>query len=146
MLSVEVLLLCEAKLGIDMTDYEKRNLQIITELCEAFNRHDAEAILSQFAEESVWLISRGNAPEGRRLSGKGEIRGMLDQRFTSIPDMFWEIHTHWVSGNRGCSEWTVTGSELNGNKLNWRGCDLWSLREDGMIMRKDTYWKYTGTE
>ena len=146
MLSVEVLLLCEAKLSIDMTDNEKRNLRIITELCEAFNRHDVEAILSQFAEDSVWLISRGNAPEGRRLRGKREIREMLRQRFTSIPDMNWEIHSHWVSGNRGCSEWTVTGSELNGNKLNWRGCDLWSLREDGMIMRKDTYWKYTGAE
>ena len=129
-----------------MTDNEKRNLRIITQVCESFNRHDAEAILSQFAEDSVWLTSRGDAPEGRRLTGKGAIREMLRQRFASIPDMFWEIHAHWVSGDRGCSEWTVTGSERNGNKLNWRGCDLWSLRKDGMITCKDTYWKYAGTE
>ena len=129
-----------------MTENEKRNLLIITEVCESFNRHDAEAILSRFTEDAVWLTSRGDAPEGHRLTGKEEIRTMLHQRFTSIPDMSWKIHTHWVSGDRGCSEWTVTGNEANGNQLNWLGCDLWSLRGDGMIMRKDTYWKYAGSE
>ena len=129
-----------------MIENEKRNLLIITEVCESFNRHDAEAILSRFTEDSVWLTSRGDAPEGHRLTGKEEIRTMLRQRFASIPDMTWKIHTHWVGGDRGCSEWTVTGNELNGNKLNWLGCDLWSLRGDGKIMRKDTYWKCAGSE
>ena len=129
-----------------MDDNEKRNLKIITDVCEAFNQHDAETILAHFTEDSAWLASRGEAPEGLRLSGKDAIRAMLHQRFTSIPDMAWEIHSHWVGGNRGCSEWTVTGNEANGNRLNWLGCDLWVLRDDGMITRKDTYWKYAGGE
>ncbi len=129
-----------------MNAVEERNLKIITDVCEAFNQHDAEGILNHFTEDSVWLASRGEQPEGLRLSGKDSIRKMLHQRFTSIPDMAWKIHSHWVGGNRGCSEWTVTGNELNGNTLNWLGCDLWVLREDGMITRKDTYWKYAGGE
>jgi len=129
-----------------MTEFEKRNLQVITEVCDSFNRHDPDAILVHFTEESVWLLSRGEPPEGLLLTGKNEIRTMLEQRFTSIPDMSWKIHSHWISGNRGCSEWTVTGKESNGNKLNWLGCDLWTLRDDGMITRKDTYWKYSGGE
>lgn len=129
-----------------MTNTEQRNLKIITDVCEAFNRHDAEAILAQFAEDAVWLASRGSAPDGLRLEGKAAIRAMLHQRFSAIPDMAWQIHSHWVGGNRGCSEWTVTGNETNGNKLNWLGCDLWLLDDDGMILQKDTYWKYAGGE
>ena len=129
-----------------MTDSERRNLQIITEVCDSFNDHNIEAILERFADEGVWRISRGNPPEGDRLVGKKDIRSMLSQRFTSIPDMAWEIHSHWVAGNRGCSEWRVIGQELKGNFLDWFGCDLWTLRGDGMIMLKDTYWKYAGSE
>ena len=129
-----------------MTEFEKRNLQIITEVCDSFNHHDPEAILTHFSDDAVWLLSRGKPPEGLLLTGKKEIRTMLEQRFASIPDMSWKIHSHWISGNRGCSEWTVTGQESNGNKLNWLGCDLWTLRDDGMITRKDTYWKYSGGE
>jgi ketosteroid isomerase-like protein len=129
-----------------MTEIEKRNLLIITEVCDFFNRHDSGAILARFAEDALWLTSRGDSPEGFRLTGKDAIRTMLQKRFASIPDMSWKIHSHWVAGDRGCSEWTVTGNELNGNTLNWLGCDLWTLRKDGMITRKDTYWKYTGNE
>ena len=129
-----------------MTENEKRNLMIIAEVCDAFNRHDSESILSRFTEDAIWRTSRGDAPEGHRLTGKKEISRMLHQRFTSIPDMKWIIHSHWVGGDRGCSEWTVSGNELNSNKLNWLGCDLWSLRVDGMITLKDTYWKFAGQE
>ncbi|MBT7076486.1 MAG: nuclear transport factor 2 family protein [Pelagibacterales bacterium] len=129
-----------------MTENEKRNLLIITEVCDSFNRHDIEGILSRFTEDAHWLTSRGDTPEGCRFTGKKEIRKMLNKRFSLIPNMSWFIHSHWVSGKRGCSEWTVTGNELNGNQLNWLGCDLWSLREDGMIIGKDTYWKYAGGE
>ena len=129
-----------------MNEAERRNLKIITDVCEAFNQHDAEAIVRHFADKSVWLTSRGEPPEGRRLTGKSEIRAMIGQRFEAIPDMSWEIHSHWVGGNRGASEWTVTGTEANGNVLNWLGCDLWQLDDDGRVVRKDTYWKYAGDE
>ena len=92
------------------------------------------------------LVSRGTPPEGGRLEGKDAIRAMLDRRFADIPDMAWEIHSHWVGGDRGASEWTVTGTEANGNVLDWLGCDLWHLDGDGRILRKDTYWKYSGGE
>ncbi len=129
-----------------MTDAERRNLNVITVVCDAFNEHDADSIMAHFADDAVWLVSRGAPPEGGRLEGKGEIRAMIERRFAAIPDMAWEIHSHWVSVDRGASEWTVTGTEANGNVLNWLGCDLWRLDGDGRIVRKDTYWKYAGGE
>lgn len=126
-----------------MTD---RNLAAVDDLCEAFNAHDIDRILGHFAEDSVWLLSRGTPPDGRTLRGKNEIRGMLEQRFGSIPDMQWDVIRNWGTGNNYCSEWTVTGTEPNGSKLNWLGCDLWTFNADGRVTRKDTYWKYAGGE
>ena len=113
---------------------------------QAFGTRDADRIRAVLTDDAEWLTSRGTQPDGQTLHGKEAIGAMLAQRFSSIPDMSWEIHSHWVGGDRGCSEWTVSGTESNGNRLNWLGCDLWVLRDDGMITRKDTYWKYAGSE
>ena len=129
-----------------MTDNERRNLAVITEVCDAYNRHDVEGIVRHFAEDSSWLLSRGVPPEGGRARGLDEIRAMAHRRFRTIPDMYWDIRSHWVSGNRGCSEWTVSGTETNGNKINWLGIDVWELNDDGKVVTKDTYWKFAGDE
>ena len=129
-----------------MNDSERRNLAVITEVCDAYNRHDVEGIVRHFAEDSSWLLSRGVPPEGGRARGLDEIRAMAQMRFRTIPDMYWHIRSHWVGGNRGCSEWTVTGTETNGNKINWLGCDIWELNDDGKVVTKDTYWKFAGEE
>ena len=129
-----------------MNDSERRNLAVITEVCDAYNRHDVEGIVRHFAEDSSWLLSRGVPPEGGRARGIDEIRAMAHKRFRTIPDMYWHIRSHWVGGNRGCSEWTVTGTQSNGNKINWLGCDIWELNDDGKVVTKDTYWKFAGEE
>ena len=129
-----------------MNDSERRNLAVITDVCDAYNRHDVEGIVRHFAEDSSWLLSRGVPPEGGRARGIDEIRAMAHKRFRTIPDMYWHIRSHWVGGNRGCSEWTVTGTESNGNKINWLGCDIWELNDDGKVVTKDTYWKFAGEE
>lgn len=129
-----------------MNDAERRNLAVITEVCDAFNRHDIEGILRHFTADAAWLLSRGAPPDGERVVGTEALRAMLRRRFRTIPDMAWEIRSHWVGGARGCSEWRVTGTEVNGNRLDWLGCDLWELDGDGRIVKKDTYWKYAGAE
>ena len=129
-----------------MNDAERRNLAVITEVCDAFNRHDVEGVLRHFTADAAWLLSRGAPPDGERVVGAEALRAMLRRRFRTIPDMAWEIRSHWVGGARGCSEWRVTGTETNGNRLDWLGCDLWELDGDGRIVKKDTYWKYAGAE
>lgn len=129
-----------------MNDAERRNLAVITEVCDAFNRHDVEGVLRHFTADAAWLLSRGAPPDGERVVGTEALRAMLRRRFRTIPDMAWEIRSHWVGGARGCSEWRVTGTETNGNRLDWLGCDLWELDGDGRIVKKDTYWKYAGAE
>lgn len=79
-----------------MNDAERRNLAVITEVCDAFNRHDVEGVLRHFTADAAWLLSRGAPPDGERVVGTEALRAMLRRRFRTIPDMAWEIRSHWV--------------------------------------------------
>jgi ketosteroid isomerase-like protein len=45
-----------------------------------------------------------------------------------------------VYGDRGVSEWTLTGTTTDGERLELRGCDLWTFG-NGKVIKKDSYWK-----
>jgi hypothetical protein len=57
-----------------------------------------------------------------------------------LPDVHYADDRHWVSGNRGCSEWLLTGTSVDGERIEVRGCDLFEFEGD-KIVRKDSYWK-----
>ena len=107
---------------------------------EAFNRHDLDAIMDYFAEGCVFYMPRGSAPRGDRYQGKAQVRAGLATRFEGLPDVHYGDDTHWVCGEFGVSEWTLTGTTLKGKKIQVRGVDLLEF-EAGKITRKDSYWK-----
>jgi ketosteroid isomerase-like protein len=107
---------------------------------EAFNRHDLDAIMDYFAEDCVFYMPRGSAPRGDRFQGKAEVRAGLATRFEGLPDVHYGDDTHWVCGEFGVSEWTLTGTTPKGNKIQVRGVDLLEF-EAGKITRKDSFWK-----
>ena len=120
-------------------------IALLDEIQDGFNRHDVDGILSHFAEDCEWLMARGpNAPEGRRCVGKAEIAEVLRSRYAQIPDMRWEEMRHWICDDtKSLSEWVVRGTPIGGEPIEYLGCDLWEFR-DGMVTRKDTYWKFIG--
>ena len=85
-------------------------------------------------------MPRGPDPWGRRFTGKAEVRKALASRFAGIPDVHYGDDQHWVAGDRGVSEWELTGTTPDGRRVRVRGCDLFQFR-DGKIVRKDSYWK-----
>jgi ketosteroid isomerase-like protein len=97
-------------------------------------------VLEFFHEECVFDTPRGSAPGGTHLVGKDQVRQGIEARFAGIPDIRYGHDRHWVSGDRGASEWTITGTDTDGSAVEVRGCDLFEFR-DGKISRKDSYWK-----
>ena len=110
------------------------------EVLDAFNRHDLDAIMAYFAEDATLEMPRGPDPWGRRFVGKAAVREGLAARFAGIPDVHYAEDRHWVCGDRGASEWLLTGTTTAGERIAVRGCDLWEFR-DGLVVRKDSYWK-----
>lgn len=109
-------------------------------LLEAFNAHNIEAVMSFFVDDCVLDMPRGPEPWGRRMEGREEVRRGLQSRFAGIPDVHYGDDRHWIAGDRGCSEWLLTGTTRQGERIAVRGCDLFEFRGD-KIVRKDSYWK-----
>jgi steroid delta-isomerase-like uncharacterized protein len=114
--------------------------ELLKAFLDAFNRHDLDAIMDHFAEDCVFYMPRGSAPRGDRYAGKDQVRAGLAKRFEGIPDVHYGQDQHWVCGDFGVSEWTLTGTSVSGKKIEVRGVDLLEFAE-GKITRKDSFWK-----
>jgi ketosteroid isomerase-like protein len=122
---------------------EATKLDVLERILDGFNRHDLDAIMAFFADDAVLEMPRGPDPWGTRLVGKAAVREELASRFAGIPDVHYAEDRHFVCGDRGVSEWLLTGNTTAGERIAVRGCDLWEFR-DGQITRKDSYWKIVG--
>jgi hypothetical protein len=85
-------------------------------------------------------MPRGPEPWGVRYEGKAQVREGITGRFAGIPDVRYSEDRHFVCGDRGVSEWLLSGTTAAGERIAVRGCDIWEFRDD-LIVRKDSYWK-----
>ena len=111
-------------------------------LCDAFNAHDLDRIMSFFSDDCVLEMPRGNSPWGTRCEGRDQVREGLAARFAGLPDVHYGDAEHFVdaAANTGMSKWTLTGTSSDGKRTEVRGCDFYTFR-DGKVIRKDSYWK-----
>lgn len=119
----------------------KITIELLDKIQDGFNRHDVDGILSHFADDCIWVMASGpTAPDGRICHGKDEIADVLTTRYAEITDMRWDDINHWICDDtKAMSEWIVRGTK-DGTPFEFTGCDLWEFK-DGMVTKKDTYWK-----
>ena len=116
---------------------------ILLELCAAFNAHDLDRIMDLFADECVLDMPRGPDPWGSRYEGKAAVRAALAGRFEGLPDVHYGNEEHFADDTAltGMSKWLLTGTTREGIERRVQGCDFYTFREDGKVIRKDSYWK-----
>jgi ketosteroid isomerase-like protein len=115
-------------------------LQVLARVLDGFNRHDVAAIMEEFSDDCVFVSPRGPDPCGRRLEGRSAVSEGFAARFQGIPDVRYEGRGDFVAGERGVSEWTLTGTTTEGRRLEVWGCDLWTFDGD-RITCKNSFWK-----
>ena len=115
-------------------------VETLKAILAAFNRHDLDAIMELFADDCVLLTPRGPEPHGQRFDGKHEVRRGLAARFEGLPDVHYGEDRHWAIGNFGVSEWRLTGTSPDGERVDVLGCDHFTFR-DGKVTVKNSYWK-----
>ncbi len=115
-------------------------IRMLEAIARAFDEHDLDGIMAHFADEAVFEGPRGAEAHGTRWVGRDAVREGFAARFAGIPDVRYRDDAHFVDGDRGASEWTLSGTMTDGTRVEVRGCDLWSFR-DGKVTRKDSFWK-----
>ena len=119
-------------------------IRMLKAIATAFDQHDMDGITRHFAADAVFEGPRGPEPWGQRFVGLGAVREAFAARFAGIPDIRYQQDDHFVDGDRGASEWTLSGTTTDGQRIEVRGCDLWTFR-DGKVVKKDSYWKIRTT-
>jgi ketosteroid isomerase-like protein len=122
-----------------MTDDDR--LDVLHRVIDGFKRRDADAIVAHFAEDCVFETPRGTTIDGTRIEGRDAIRDFFANRFATIPDVEYLDDTHFVSGDRGLTEFTTRGTLPDGDRLHVRACDVWTFDAEGRITRKDSFAK-----
>ena len=107
---------------------------------DAFNRHDADALMAFMTDDCVFEASAGPDVCGTRYAGREAVRAAFAEVWATFPDAHWGGARHLVCEDRGVSEWTFTGTRKDGTRVEVNGCDLFVFR-DGKIALKNSYRK-----
>ena len=115
-------------------------IAMLEAIAKAFDDHDLDGIMAHVADDAVFEGPRGPDPWGTRFVGAAAVREAFAARFAGIPDVRYQQDEHFVDGDRGASAWTLSGTTPDGERIEVRGCDLWTFR-DGKVVKKDSFWK-----
>jgi ketosteroid isomerase-like protein len=123
----------------------KMSIPVTTAFLDAFaqawNRHDTDAILAMMTPDCVLCFSAGATRDGSRFEGQEAVRAAIDDLFVRMPDARWQEPQHFVSGDRGVTEWTMLATTRDEQRIDARGCDIFHFR-DGLVAFKNSYRKF----
>ena len=114
--------------------------KLLEAFADAWNRHDLNDLMSMMTTDCVFEASGGNTVDGERHQGQQVVRAAYAAVFEQYPDAHWGGARHFVTGDRGVSEWTFTGTLKDGKRVEVAGCDLLTIR-DGKIAIKNSFRK-----
>jgi ketosteroid isomerase-like protein len=115
-------------------------IEVLRDVAAGFDAHDLDRIMSHFTDDCVFEAPRGPEAFGRRVEGLAAVRAAFADRFAGIPDVRYTDDSHFVAGDRGVSEWLLSGTTTEGQRIEVRGCDIWTFRGDKIAL-KNSFWK-----
>ena len=116
------------------------DVDFLQRFSDAWNQHDIENLMSFMTDDCQFDTGGGPYPWGERHQGSKNVRERYEQVWIDIPDARWGNDQHFVSGDRGFSEWTIYGTTEEGSSIEVQGCDVFTF-QDGKIATKSTYLK-----
>jgi taurine dehydrogenase small subunit len=103
---------------------------------DAFNRHDIEGVMKCFADDCVFYTVGGPKAYGSKVEGTEAIARAFTAVWTAMPDAHWDHHSHFVHGDRAVSEWTFSGTNADGSRIEAQGADLFTVRDGKIIVKQ----------
>jgi ketosteroid isomerase-like protein len=107
---------------------------------DGWNRHDVDFLMTFMSDQCVFESTAGPDTCGMRHTGREHVREAFTKVFSAFPDAKFGDLRHFVSGDRGVSEWLFTGTAADGRKIEVNGCDLFTFSNDKIAV-KSSYLK-----
>jgi len=105
-----------------------------------WNGHDVDLLMTFMADDCVFESTAGPEVCGTRHVGRERVREAFARVFATFPDARFGAARHFLSGDRGLSEWVFTGTTGEGRKVEVNGCDVFTFRH-GKIAVKSSFSK-----
>ncbi|WP_290653546.1 nuclear transport factor 2 family protein [Aquisalimonas sp.] len=107
----------------DNTTHDEVTIDFLERFLEGWNRHDLDGILQMLNRDCLYITGSGD-----RFQGHDEIREGLAGFLETFPDAHWYEARHFVSSDRGASEWIFTATGSDGTRFELDSCDLFTFR------------------
>ena len=104
-------------------------IRVVTQLCEAFNRHDVSAMTVLISEDCI-LQDSVPAPDGALYAGRADIAGVWGDRIRESARTKIEVEDVFCSGSRCVLRWQRCWVDSAGEKKHVRGVDVIRVRND----------------
>ena len=121
-------------------EFREVTVEFLQAFANAWNRHDVDDLMSFMTDDCVFESSAGDDVCGTRFVGADAVRMGFAKAWEILPDAKWGDAHHFVSGDRGVSEWIFSGTQADGKRIEVNGCDIFTFR-DGKIAVKNSYRK-----
>ena len=122
------------------TSQDTITISFLQGFVDAFNAHDANAIISFMTNDCIFKASAGPDADGEKFVGKEAVKKAFEDVFNTYPDAHWGNVTYFLAGDRAVTEWLFTGTKADGSRVEVTGCDICTFR-DGKIAIKNSYRK-----
>src|SRR5262249_28216832 len=126
----------------DKIDGRSSLVLLLDTFADAYNRHDVDGIMACMSDDCVFVSFFGPDVCGEAFHGRARVEQRVRAGLADFPDAHWEIAGHFVSGDRGVSEWTFRGTRRGTiEKIERLGVDVFTFRH-GKIAVKNTFQKW----
>jgi dienelactone hydrolase len=102
---------------------------------DAWNRHDIDDLMSFMTDDCAFDANAGDQVTGTSFRGKEEVRRGFMKVWQAYPDAQWNNPRHFISGDRGASEWVFSGHGRDGGPIEVAGCDLFVFRGNKIVLK-----------
>jgi ketosteroid isomerase-like protein len=104
-----------------------------------WNRHDVDALMRFMTDDCVFETSAGPEACGTRHVGRERVRAAFGRVFAIYPDAAFAGTRHFMSGDRGVSEWLFRGTTADGKKVEVNGCDVFTFAGDKIAVKSSFF-------
>ena len=119
---------------------ENITIELIDAIGEAFNKNDADQVMTFFSDDCIFDNGTGPDIFGKRFQGKAAVHAIFQGLFDSVEFVNWKTQHVTIVEDRVYCEFYRTAQLKSGEKQEYLSLDILTFK-DGLITHKDTYFK-----